>query len=140
CVSENVARCLSLFPGMSRPDASPLLRTLAPNIQEEMAFQADSRVERVVMLRYGEIFLKSEPVKRHFVGTLLRNCTRALGAAGLSHRAEVHRGRVILHGECPEEIASIVSRLFGVVDVSICTLTLPDPRSVTDAAVALASI
>ena len=105
-----------------------------------MAFQANSRVERVVMLRYGEIFLKSEPVKRHFVGTLLRNCTRALGAAGLSHRAEVHRGRVILHGECPEEIASIVSRLFGVVDVSICTLTLPDPRSVTDAAVALASV
>lgn len=90
------------------------------------------------MLRYGEIFLKSEPVKRHFVGTLLRNCARALDAAGFSHRAEVHRGRIILHGAQPEEIASVVSRLFGVVDVSVCTLTTPEPSAVRDAAVALA--
>ena len=91
------------------------------------------------MLRYGELFLKSEPVKRHFVGKLLRNCARALDAAGLSHRAEVHRGRILIHGAQPEEIASVVSRLFGVVDVSVCTLTIPEPSAVRDAAVALAS-
>jgi len=90
------------------------------------------------MLRYGEIFLKSEPVKRHFVGTLLRNCARALDAAGVSHRAEVHRGRVILHGTHPGTIASVVSRLFGVVDVSVCTLTPPELSALRDAAVALA--
>jgi len=90
------------------------------------------------MLRYGELFLKSEPVKRHFVGTLLRNCARALDAAGLSHRAEVHRGRILIHGPQPEEIASVVSRLFGVVDVSVCVLTVPEPSAVRDAAVALA--
>lgn len=101
-------------------------------------FPAGSHEEQVVMLRYGEIFLKSEPVKRHFVGTLLRNCARALDAAGLSHRAEVHRGRIILHGEDPEGIAAVASRLFGVVDVSVCTLTPADPVAVSEAAVSMA--
>ena len=29
--------------------------------------------EKVVMVRYGELFLKSDPVKYHFIGLLLRN-------------------------------------------------------------------
>lgn len=95
--------------------------------------------EKVVMLRYGELFLKSEPVKRHFVGLLLRNCGRALESAGLSFRAEVHRGRILLHGEKPDEIARILSRIFGVVDVSVCTRTTPDPEAVKDAAVVYAT-
>ena len=95
--------------------------------------------ERVVMLRYGEIFLKSEPVKRQFVGTLLRNSGKALGAAGLAHRAEVHRGRIIIHGERPEEMAAVVSRIFGVVDVAVCVRTDPDTRAVTEAALSIAA-
>ena len=91
------------------------------------------------MLRYGEIFLKSEPVKRHFVGTLLRNCGKALDSAGLSCQPEVHRGRIILHTKKAEEVAEIISRLFGVVDLSVCTLTPPTPVAVTEAAVRLAS-
>ena len=104
-----------------------------------MASTEMSQEERVVMLRYGELFLKSEPVKRHFVGTLLRNCARALNAAGLSHKAEVHRGRIILHGERPVEIAKVASRIFGVVDVAVCTRTPPDSAAVKEAAVKLAS-
>lgn len=99
----------------------------------------ESSEEKVVMLRYGELFLKSEPVKRHFVGLLLRNCGRALESAGLSFQAEVHRGRIILHGEKPDEMAVIISRIFGVVDVAVCTLTSPDPDAVKDAAVRLAT-
>jgi len=94
-----------------------------------------SSEEQGVMLRYGELFLKSEPVKRHFVGLLLRNCGRALESGGLSFRAEVHRGRIILHGEKPDEMAGIISRIFGVVDVAVCTLTPPDPEEVKNAAV-----
>ena len=39
---------------------------------------------RIVMVRYGELFLKSDPVKYHFIGILLRNIRRALEAAGHS--------------------------------------------------------
>lgn len=95
--------------------------------------------DKVVMLRYGELFLKSEPVKRHFVGLLLRNCGRALESAGLSFRAEVHRGRILFHGEEPDKIAEILTRIFGVVDVSVSTRTTPDPDAVKDAAIRYAT-
>lgn len=95
--------------------------------------------EQVVMVRYGELFLKSDPVKYHFIGILLRNLRQALGAAGYSCRFESPRGRIFIYGENPEGIAAIVSRVFGVVDASVCTMTATDPDSLRDAAVALAA-
>ncbi|PKL57572.1 MAG: tRNA 4-thiouridine(8) synthase ThiI, partial [Methanomicrobiales archaeon HGW-Methanomicrobiales-5] len=82
-----------------------------------------SRVKRLVMVRYGELFLKSEPVKHHFIGLLLRNIGKALTASGLKGHYETPRGRILIYGDEPEKIADIVSRIFGIVDVSICTKT-----------------
>jgi thiamine biosynthesis protein ThiI len=94
--------------------------------------------EKVVMVRYGELFLKSDPVKYHFIGILLRNIRQALEAAGHSCRFESPRGRIFVYGENPEEIAGIISRVFGVVDASVCTRVAADPDAVRDAAVTLA--
>jgi len=95
--------------------------------------------EILVMARYGELFLKSEPVKRHFIGMLLRNIRNALGAAGLECRFETPRGRILIYGDDPDKIAGIVSRIFGIVDVSICLHTSPDPEDLKRAALDLAS-
>ncbi|WP_292345739.1 MULTISPECIES: tRNA uracil 4-sulfurtransferase ThiI [unclassified Methanoregula] len=95
--------------------------------------------EKLVMARYGELFLKSEPVKRHFIGMLLRNIRKALGAAGLECRFETPRGRILIYGDNPDRIAGIVSRIFGIVDVSTCLRTSPDPEEMKRAALALAS-
>jgi len=76
---------------------------------------------KCVMVRYGELFLKSEPVKRHFIGLLMRNIKKALDSEGLLHRFELFRGRMLVLGDEPGRIASVVSRVFGVVDVSVCT-------------------
>ena len=83
------------------------------------------RVEEqtVVMVRYGELFLKSEPVKRHFIGLLIRNIKKSLETAGLSFRYETPRGRILIYGDEPRKIASEVARVFGVVDVSVATVT-----------------
>jgi thiamine biosynthesis protein ThiI len=75
------------------------------------------------MVRYGELFLKSEPVKRHFIGLLMRNIKQALDSEGLPHKFELFRGRMLVLGDAPERIAAVVSRVFGVVDVSVCTRT-----------------
>jgi thiamine biosynthesis protein ThiI len=75
------------------------------------------------MVRYGELFLKSEPVKRHFIGLLMRNVKKALDSEGLPHKFELFRGRMLVLGDEPERIAAVVSRVFGVVDVSVCTRT-----------------
>jgi len=78
---------------------------------------------KCVMVRYGELFLKSEPVKRHFIGLLMRNMKKALDSEGLAHQFELFRGRMLVLGDEPERIAAVVSRVFGVVDVSVCTRT-----------------
>jgi thiamine biosynthesis protein ThiI len=92
-----------------------------------------------VMVRYGELFLKSEPVRHHFIGMLLRNIRQALAADGLSARYETPRGRILIFGDEPSRIADIVARVFGVIDVSICTLTGTGIEDLSMAAADLAS-
>ncbi|MDD1646947.1 MAG: tRNA 4-thiouridine(8) synthase ThiI, partial [Methanomicrobiales archaeon] len=76
-----------------------------------------------VMVRYGELFLKSAPVMKRFIAALTRNINSALEAAFLTHRIEVYRGRILVHGEDPRQIADAASRVFGVVGVSVVTVT-----------------
>jgi thiamine biosynthesis protein ThiI len=92
----------------------------------------------VVMVRYGELFLKSEPVKRHFIQNLIRNIGKALQVEGLSHRFELHRGRMLIHGDNPGRIAGITARVFGIVEVAVCRQTGIAMDEITEAAVGLA--
>ena len=94
--------------------------------------------ETVVMVRYGELFLKSDPVKYHFIGLLLRNIRQALEAAGIDSRFESPRGRIFIFTDRPEDTARIVSRVFGVVDTSACRIVAAEPEAVRDAALSLA--
>ncbi|NYT21842.1 MAG: tRNA 4-thiouridine(8) synthase ThiI [Methanomicrobiales archaeon] len=93
----------------------------------------------VVMVRYGELFLKSEPVKRQFIHHLQRNIAKALESEDLAHRFELHRGRILIHGDDPPAIAAVASRIFGIVDVSVCTLTESTVPAVSIVAVERAS-
>ena len=95
--------------------------------------------ETLVMARYGELFLKSEPVKHHFIGMLLRNIRKALGASGITCRYETPRGRILIYGDEPERTAAIISRIFGIVDVSICCRTSSETADLSRCALALAS-
>ena len=99
----------------------------------------EPREETLVMARYGELFLKSEPVKHHFIGMLLRNIRKALGAAGLTCRYETPRGRILMYGDDPDRIAGVVSRIFGIVDVSICNRTSAELPELSRCALELAS-
>ena len=92
-----------------------------------------------VMVRYGELFLKSEPVMKRFTGALTRNIGAALDATGLPHRIEVHRGRILVYGEEPRRIADVTSRIFGVVGVSVVTVTDSSMDALAGAAAELAA-
>jgi thiamine biosynthesis protein ThiI len=76
-----------------------------------------------VLVKYGEIFLKSEPVKKRFEAKLLANIRRALAAAGLEADITSHRGRILLSGSDPAGIAAAAAGVFGVVAAGPCTLT-----------------
>ncbi len=102
------------------------------------AGRRDPGHEMLVMARYGELFLKSEPVKRHFIGMLLRNIRKALAASGLECRYETPRGRILIYGSEPDRIAMIVSRIFGIIDVSTCERTPADINEISAVALARA--
>jgi thiamine biosynthesis protein ThiI len=95
--------------------------------------------EKLVMVRYGELFLKSEAVKHHFIGMLLRNIGKALSASALFYHFETPRGRILIYGDQLEKIADIVSRIFGLVDASICTRTSSVLEDICTEAISLAS-
>jgi Thiamine biosynthesis ATP pyrophosphatase len=95
--------------------------------------------ETVVVVRYGELFLKSEPVKKRFIGILIDNIRKALEANRLAFRLEHPRGRIIIHGEDSAAIAPIVARIFGVVDTALCVRTGSDPEVLARTVTALAT-
>jgi thiamine biosynthesis protein ThiI len=95
--------------------------------------------EKLVMVRYGELFLKSESVKHHFIGMLLRNIGKALSASAITYHYETPRGRILIYGNHLEKIADIVSRIFGIVDVSICSRTSTRLEDICTEAIDLAS-
>lgn len=92
----------------------------------------------IVLIRYGELFLKSEPVKRHFIGHLLRNLKRALDSKDISHKFEVQRGRILVLGDDPPAISRAASRVFGVVDVAVSLRSDPDVEQISESALSRA--
>lgn len=76
-----------------------------------------------VLLRFGELFLKSEAVRKIYMRTLRQNIDLALAAAGAEHETEVRRDRILVHGPDVDTIVGVVSRIFGIVDVAVCTRT-----------------
>ncbi len=86
------------------------------------------------MVRYGELFLKSESVMHHYIRILTRNIGRALEAVGLAHTMEEHRGRLYINCDDPARAAE-AARVFGVVDTSVVTRTDPTMEAIAAAAV-----
>lgn len=78
--------------------------------------------DRVWLVRYSEVFLKSEPVRREWERSLIRGIERALPGA----KARRERGRIWLSGEVDPEVLKSV---FGVVSFSLCDVVPLDDLS-----------
>ncbi len=91
-------------------------------------------MQQQVMVRYGELFLKSESVMHHYIRILTRNIGRALEAAGLVYSIEEHRGRLFINCDDPARAAE-AALVFGVVDTSVVIRTEPAMEAIAAAAV-----
>jgi len=92
---------------------------------------------RAVMVRIGELWLKSEPVKKQFMLALTRNIKAALDTQEIPYTLEEYRGRLLIFGDAAR-IAPVVSRIFGIVDVSICETTTNRPEDMAKTALKFA--
>ncbi|WP_074370034.1 tRNA uracil 4-sulfurtransferase ThiI [Methanoculleus chikugoensis] len=88
-----------------------------------------------VMVRYGEIFLKSETVKRRYISIMTKNIGLALESEGLANRIETYRGRIMIYGDEPRRVAVAAAKTFGVVSTSVCTVTVADIEGLAATAV-----
>ncbi|KQC04372.1 MAG: hypothetical protein APR53_03230 [Methanoculleus sp. SDB] len=93
---------------------------------------------KAVLIKYGELFLKSESVKRWYITLLLDNLRHAFDSLGLEFSFEVHRGRILIEGPDPAALAGAARRIFGIVGVAVCTRTRSDRAEIEAAAVLMA--
>ncbi len=96
-------------------------------------------MSRVILCRFGELFLKSGN-RRRFEEVLHRNMSLALvGVTGA--RLEAVHGRVLVHvpdAATADDAAARLARVFGLVSVSVATVTAAALDAMGDTAVALA--
>lgn len=91
----------------------------------------------VVMLRYGELFLKSEPVKQRYLGILKQQINAALCAHEIQFELTEYRGRILVHVE-PQKIAvtcTALSKIFGILALSPAWSVPTDLEDIASAAV-----
>ena len=92
------------------------------------------------IVRYGEIFLKSESVKREFERKLIKNIKLKLNNSNLNSGFEIirKRHRIYIKSDKSEFIAREVSTIFGVVSTSPAIETISEIPDIKKIAVNLA--
>ncbi len=83
-----------------------------------------------LLVRYGELALKSPPVRRQFEDRLKHNLLSALGRAGMSALLRADRGHLYLEVADARAALPHVARVFGVVSVSPVVVLPADVESV----------
>jgi thiamine biosynthesis protein ThiI len=74
-----------------------------------------------ILVRYGELALKSPPVRREFEHTLQRNILEQFQRAGLSCRLRADHGHLYVTSEAGPPAVRLLRRVFGVTSVSEVT-------------------
>ena len=76
-----------------------------------------------VMVRFGELFLKSEPVRRQFMKVLIGNIRTGLTSQGFDCTIEDNRSRILVRSSDIDGVVPIINKIFGIVDIAPAFLT-----------------
>lgn len=91
----------------------------------------------LLLVRYGELALKSPPVRREFERTLQRNVLDQFAAAGLACRLRSDAGHLYVEADEPEAALRLVRRVFGVTSASEVFEVPTDPARIAEEAIRL---
>jgi tRNA uracil 4-sulfurtransferase len=72
----------------------------------------------VLLVRYGELALKSPPVRREFESSLRRNILEQFVREGITGRLRSDRGHLYVEVDSAEHALRVLCRVFGVTSVS----------------------
>ncbi len=93
-------------------------------------------MNETVLVRYGEIGLKSQPVRKKFENILLQNIKSAI--SNISHRFRTERGRIFIDTRETEEVARRVANLPGIVSASPTLTTNATSTAISELGVDIA--
>ncbi len=74
--------------------------------------------DELILIRYGEIALKSEETRNRFENSLITNIKNAMNSQNITCKIKKERGRIFLYSEKIFECTSILKRIFGIVSFS----------------------
>lgn len=80
----------------------------------------------VILIRYGELSLKSTYVRKLFESTLISNIKKALTLENIPHNVSTERGRIYLSTKEIEKSCAVLQRIFGIVSCSPAIQTTTD--------------
>lgn len=75
----------------------------------------------LILIRYAEIGLKSERVRRRFLARLVRDITEKMEAGGIDHLIESERGRIFLECSDKEAASALLRTINGIASFSLVT-------------------
>lgn len=85
----------------------------------------------LLLVRYGELALKSAPVRREFEGALRRNLLDQLVEAGVEGRVRTDHGHLYVEADQVDPALRLVARVFGVTSVSVVHEIPTDRATIT---------
>lgn len=91
----------------------------------------------LLLVRYGELSLKSAYVRRYFESVLIRNINQALAQEKLQGTVTKDRGRIYLRSPYVERCGRVLRRIFGIVSFSPAMETIADPNDISAVALQL---
>jgi adenylyl- and sulfurtransferase ThiI len=80
----------------------------------------------IILVRYGELSLKSTYVRKYFESTLVRNIKKALAQENIPYNITKERGRIYLSTTEISNSCLVLSRIFGIVSFSPAVQTTSD--------------
>ncbi len=91
----------------------------------------------LILMRYGELSLKSTYVRNYFESTLVRNIKKALTRENIPSNITKERGRIYLSTTEVSKSCLVLSRIFGIVSFSPAVQTTSIMRDISIAALRL---
>jgi len=88
----------------------------------------------VILLRYGELSLKSAYVRKYFEMILLRNLKKAFSIENVPCESRTERGRIYLSTKEISKGIMILPRIFGIVSFSPATQTTSTLQDISETA------
>ncbi|MCK5474435.1 MAG: hypothetical protein KAI53_03450 [Candidatus Aenigmarchaeota archaeon] len=93
----------------------------------------------LAILRFGELWLKSEGVKKRFLLKLVSNIKALLGYNGIDYELKLARTRIFVNVADYEKAAKVFNRVFGLSSFSFAVEVLTDKQEMVTEVTKIAS-